>query len=129
MQHTKFVTNEQDLNAAMFRMHALETRLTLLSDENRTLTQKVGLQGAGEAALRKMLAEKSKEFDDLATKLRSMQTSQSMAESHIRDEVTKIQQESLKLHIQAGHAQAEITRLCEMIGERDTVIMNQKTVD
>ena len=50
MQHTKFVSNEQDLNAAMFRMHELETRLTLLSDENRTLTQKVGLQGVGEAA-------------------------------------------------------------------------------
>ena len=41
MQHTKFVTNEQDINAAMFRMHELEKRLTLLNDENGALTQKV----------------------------------------------------------------------------------------
>ena len=104
----------------------LKKRLTLLSDENRTLTQKVGLQGAGEAALSKKLAEKLKEFDDLATKLRSMQTSQGMTESHIRDEVAKIHQENLKLRIQTEHAQAEITRLGVLIGERDTVIMKQK---
>ena len=104
-------------------MHELETRVTLLGDENRTLTQKVGLQGAGEAALSKKLAEKSKEFDDLATKLRSMQTSQSMAESHIR----KIQQENVKLRIQTEHAQAEITRLGVLIGERDTAIMKHSS--
>ena len=55
-----------------------------------------------------------------------MQTSQSMAENHIRDEATKIQQENLKLRIQTEHAQAEITRLGVLIGERDTVIMKQK---
>ena len=99
MQHTKFTTKEQDLNAAVFRMHELETRVTLLGDENRTLAQKVGIQGAGEAALGKKLAEKPKDFDDLTARLKSMQTSQSMAEIHIRDEVTKRQQENLKLHI------------------------------
>ena len=33
MQHTKFETKEQDLYAAVFRMHELETRVTMLSDE------------------------------------------------------------------------------------------------
>ena len=55
-----------------------------------------------------------------------MQTSQGVAQSHIRDEVTKIQQENLKFRIQTEHAQAEITRLGVLTGERDTVIMKQK---
>ena len=49
-----------------------------------------------------------------------------MTETHIRDEVTKIQQESLMLLIQTEHAQAETTRLAVMIGEREAVIMNHK---
>ena len=73
MQHKKFATKEQDLYAAVFRMHELETRVTLHSDENRFLIQKMGKQGTGEAALSKKLAEKSKEFDDLNARLESMQ--------------------------------------------------------
>ena len=51
-----------------------------------------------------------------------------MTELRIRDAVTKIQQESLKLHVQAEHAQAEITRLGGMIGEREVVIKSQKQI-
>ena len=85
----------------------------------------MGSQSAGEAAS-KRLAEKSKEFDDLVAKLRSMQTSQGMADSHLRGEVTKVQQENLKLRTQAEHAQAEITRLGMVIGECNTVIARQQ---
>ena len=131
MQHTKFETKEQDLYAAVFRMHELETRVTMLSDENRSLTQKMGKQGTGEAALAKKLAEKSKEFDDLTAKLGSMQSSsQGVMENRIREEVNKIQQEHFKLHVQAEHAQAEIARLGGMIEEREVVIKSQKrTID
>ena len=123
MQHTKFETKTQDLYAAVFRMHELETRVTLLSDENRSLTQKMGKQGTGEAALAKKLAEKSKEFDDLTAKLGSMQSSsQGVMENRIREEANKIQQEHFKLHVQAEHAQAEIARLGGMIEEREVVI-------
>ena len=80
MQHTKFETKEQDLNAAVFRMHELESVITVLSDEHCSLTQQIGRQGTGEAALAKRLAEKSKEFDDLTAKLGSMQSSQGMME-------------------------------------------------
>ena len=96
MQHTQFETNEQDLYAAVFGMHEVDTRATLLSDANRSLTQQMGKQGAGEAALGKKLDEKSKEFDDLTARLESMQSSQFMTELRIRDEVTKIQQEKPK---------------------------------
>ena len=91
MQHTKFKTQEQDLYAAVFRMHELETRVTMLIDENRPLAQQMGKQGTGEAALAKRLAEKSKEFDDLTAKLGSMQSSQGMMENRMREEENKIQ--------------------------------------
>ena len=86
----------------------------------------MGKQGTGEAALAKKLAEKSKEFDDLTAKLGSMQSSQGAMENRIREEVNKIQQERLKLHVQAEHAQAEIARLGGIIEEREAVIMSQK---
>ena len=72
-----------------------KSRLTLLSDENRTLSQKVGLQGAGEAAMSEKLAEKSKEFDDLTARLESTQSSQGVMDHRIREELTNIQQETL----------------------------------
>ena len=119
-------SDKRDLDAARFGMHDLETKITLLSNENRTLTQKVGSQGVGEATLSKKLAEKSKEFDDLAVELREIKASQGVAENQIREEVSKLQQENLRLRIHAEQAQAEIIRLNVVIKECDTVIAKQK---
>ena len=107
-------------------MHDLETKITLLSNENRLLTQKVGSQGLGEATLSKRLAEKSKEFDDLAAELREMKASQRVVENRIREEVSEMQQDNLRLRSHAEQAQAEIIRLNVVIKECDTVITKQK---
>ena len=119
-------SEKRDLDAARFGMHDLETKITLLSNENRLLTQKVGLQGLGDATLSKRLAEKSKEFDDLAAELRETKASQRGVESRIHGEVSEMQQEMLRLRIHAEQTQSEVIRLNMVVHECDSVIAKQR---
>jgi peptidoglycan hydrolase CwlO-like protein len=124
----KHESDQRDLDAARFGMHYLETKITLLSNENRLLTQKVGLQGLGDATLSKRLAEKSKEFDDLAAELRETKASQRGVESRIHGEVSEMQQEMLRLRIHAEQTQSEVIRLNMVVQECDSVIAKQQRV-
>ena len=79
-----------------------------------------------ELALNKKLAENSKEFDDLVARFEAMRASQGATENRIRDEVARIQQENLKLHVQVEQAHAEVAKLGRVIGDRENIIMQQK---
>ena len=96
MQHARFTCTEQDLNAAVFRTHELETRLTLLNAEHRSLNQKMGSAGMTDFALTKKFAEKSKEFDDLTARFEAMRT-----------EFAMIKQDNTKFFAQVEQVDAE----------------------
>ena len=85
----------------------MESRLTLLTDEIRSMNFKMGSIEQHELAAKRKLAEKSKEFDDLTARFEAIHTSQGETESLIRDEIAMIQQENLKLHVQVEHSHAE----------------------
>ena len=51
MQPATYTSEEQDHNAAVFRMHEFETRVTLLSDENCSLMQADGIYWSDGASL------------------------------------------------------------------------------
>ena len=82
----KFLSKEQEHNAAVFKTHELETRLMLLTDENRSLNLRMGSVDHNELATKRQLDEKSKEFDDLTARFEAMHASQGVTESRIRDE-------------------------------------------
>ena len=90
----KYTSKEQDHNAAVFRTHELETRLTLLSDENLSLTQHMGSTGHNERVLTEKLAEKSQEFDDLAARFEAMRASHNVEETRTRDEFSMTKSEN-----------------------------------
>ena len=57
MQRATYTSKEQDYNAAVFRTHELEARVTLLSDENRSLSQQMGSIGQKERILAERLVD------------------------------------------------------------------------
>ena len=57
VQQSNFIAKAQDFNAATFRTHELETKMPLLADENRSLSQQLETVGLKERALLEKLTE------------------------------------------------------------------------
>ena len=126
MQRAQYTSKEQYHNAAVFRMHEFETRATLLSDENRSLAQQMGSTGQKEHALTERLAEKAKEFDDLATMFETLRAFHNVGEARIRDELSAIKSENPLMSAQAEHARSEMTSLSKILRDCESVIALQK---